>query len=89
MNILSIPYFAGGLSHLIPLYVLHIKYLKNNPSIKNYFLINDNIRGFVKMQGIDCVSIDYFDEDKINQFTSHNGLKKINKYIIEKRKRSV
>ena len=86
MNILSIPYFAGGLSHLIPLYVLHIKYLKNNPSIKNYFLINDNIRGFVKMQGIDCVSIDYFDEDKINQFTSHNGLKKINKYIIEKEK---
>lgn len=59
MNILTVPYFAGGLSHLIPLYVLQQRYLKKNLEIKNHFLVNSGSQNFLKMQGISCLPIDY------------------------------
>ncbi|SMP25629.1 hypothetical protein [Chryseobacterium profundimaris] len=65
MDILTIPYFAGGLSHLIPLYVLHHKYLKNKTGITNQFLVDNNLQPILKMQGIDCVSVDYTLEENL------------------------
>jgi hypothetical protein len=73
MNILTIPYFAGGLSHLIPLYVLQQKYLKRNFEVKNHFLVNTGSQNFLKMQGVCCVPIDYtFTE---NPLIPENSLK--------------
>lgn len=72
MNILTIPYIAGGLSHLIPLYVLQQKYVRNT-GIKNHFLVNNNSQKFLTTQGIDCVPINYiFEEDLLK---SNNSLK--------------
>ncbi|MEC3875862.1 glycosyltransferase family protein [Chryseobacterium salviniae] len=59
MNILTIPYIAGGLSHLLPLYVLQQKYLRDNSGIKNHFLVNDNSQKLLTMQGIDFVPVNY------------------------------
>jgi hypothetical protein len=42
MNVLTIPYIAGGDSHLIPLYVLHQRYIRRMGSINNYFLLADD-----------------------------------------------
>jgi hypothetical protein len=64
MNILSIPYIAGGLSHLIPLYVLQQKYIRTNVGVKNHFLVNDNIQKFLLIQGVQCVPINYVFEEK-------------------------
>lgn len=59
MNILTIPYIAGGLSHLIPLYVLQQKYLRNNTGINNHFLVNDISQKLLAIQGINFVPVNY------------------------------
>lgn len=83
MNILTIPYFAGGLSHLIPLYVLQQRYLRNNTGIKNQFLVDSNSQRFLMTQGIHCVPVDYvFEEDML---TTDNSLR-IKKYVLEMEK---
>lgn len=69
MNILTLPYFAGGLSHLLPLYVLHHKYIKHQAGINNYFLVNNNWQRFLATQGIDSVPIDYFDNEALQQLS--------------------
>jgi UDP:flavonoid glycosyltransferase YjiC (YdhE family) len=86
MNILSIPYFAGGISHLIPLFVLHQKYLKNLPEIKNQFLVNNSVKNFLKIKGIDSVIVDYFTEKDVQLMS--NDFSKIQKYVLEKHKES-
>lgn len=68
MNILSMPYFGGGLSHLLPLYVLNHKYIKSNSEINNYFLVNDRVQNFLKMRGVNYVPMDYFGEDEMRSF---------------------
>lgn len=80
MNILTVPYIAGGISHLIPLYVLQQRYLRSNTEVKNQFLVNNNSQTFLKMQGIDCVPIDYTFEG--NLIMSKDFLK-INERLIE------
>ena len=85
MNILTIPYIAGGLSHLIPLYVLQQRYLRSNIGIKNQFLVNNNSQNFLTMQGIQCVPIDYVFEE--NLITSNNFLK-INECVVEMEKKA-
>lgn len=85
MNILNIPYFSGGLSHLIPLYVLHHKYLKKNTEIKNHFLVNNYIQSFLKMQGVNCVTTNFFDDKNESILTSKDNLEII-KYVAEKEK---
>jgi hypothetical protein len=83
MNILTIPYIAGGISHLIPMYVLQQKYLRNNFGIKNQFLVNSNSQRFLTMQGVDCVPIDYgFEEELILS----KNLLKINERVVEMEK---
>lgn len=63
MNILTVPYIAGGLSHLLPLYVLQQKYLRSNTDVANQFLVNSNSQSFLMLQGIQCVPVNYaFDE---------------------------
>lgn len=84
MNILNIPYFAGGLSHLIPLYVLHHKYIKYKTEIRNQFLVNNHLQNFLKIQGINSVSIDYFTESDLQLIS--NDYAKIQKYVLEKQK---
>jgi hypothetical protein len=84
MNILNIPYFAGGLSHLIPLYVLHHKYIRNNSEIKNKFLVNNSLQNLLKIQGVDCVSMNYFSEDDL--LLNSNDNLKLKKYVLEKEK---
>lgn len=84
MKILNIPYFAGGLSHLIPLYVLHHKYIRKSEKISNKFLVNNNLQVFLKMQGIDCVPMDFFTEDDL-LLTSNDNLK-LKNYVLEKEK---
>lgn len=84
MNILSLPYFAGGISHLIPLYVLHHKYLKNNAGINNQFLVNNNLQNLLKMQGVDCIPMDYFSNDEL-QLVSTDHVKAA-EYVLEKQK---
>ncbi|RYC66998.1 glycosyltransferase [Spirosoma sordidisoli] len=66
MKALTIPYFAGGLSHLIPLYVLQQKYLRKNSEIENHFLVDSNSQKFLMMQGISCVPINYSFEDNLS-----------------------
>ena len=80
MNILTVPYIAGGISHLIPLYVLQQRYLRSNTKVKNQFLVSNNSQTFLKMQGIDCVPIDYTFEG--NLIMSKDFLK-INERLIE------
>jgi hypothetical protein len=85
MNILTIPYIAGGISHLIPLYVLQQRYLRSNVGVKNQFLVNNNSQIFLKMQGIHSVPIDYIFEE--NLFMSNNLLK-INECVVEMEKKA-
>lgn len=80
MNILTIPYIAGGISHLIPLYVLQQKYLRNNVEFKNQFLVNNNSQIFLKMQGISCVPVDYMFEENL---VMSKDFGKINKSLVE------
>lgn len=84
MNILSIPYFAGGLSHLLPLYVLHKKFLKN-PIIENEFLVSNNLKLFLKFKGVNSVPIDFFGGDNHPLIKSNNN-SEIIKYVLEKQK---
>lgn len=83
MNILTVPYITGGISHLIPLYVLQLKHLTSNIGVKNQFLVNNNIQLFLKTQGIQCVPIDYIFEENLlitNNFT------RINQCVVEMEK---
>lgn len=83
MNILNIPYFTGGLSHLLPLYVLHQRFLKNNTGVKNHFLVNSDSQKFLTMQGINCVPVDYVFEE--NMLVPGNFLR-IKDYVLKKEK---
>jgi hypothetical protein len=83
INILNIPYFAGGLSHLIPLYVLHHRYLKNNAKFNNQFWVSNNLQNILKIQNISSVSMDYFDND---DFLKSNDYLKLTEYLVEKEK---
>lgn len=85
MNILTIPYIAGGISHLIPMYVLQQKYLRNNTGIKNQFLVNSNSQRFLMMQGVECVPIDYGFEEELMM---SKNLLKINKRVVEMEKQA-
>jgi hypothetical protein len=72
MNILSVPYIFGGLSHFLPLYVLNHK-LKVINSIKNSFLVNNTIQNFLKIQNTRFVPIDYnFNENIIEDGKTDN-----------------
>lgn len=84
MNILTIPYIAGGLSHLIPLYVLQQRYIRrSNIKVRNHFLVNSNSQSFLIMQGVNCLPIDYvFDENMIIS----NNLLRMNECVIEMEK---
>lgn len=84
MNILNIPYFAGGLSHILPLYVLHHKYIRNNDQIKNKFMVNNNLQHFLKLQGVDCVPMDFFCEEDL--LMNSNDNLKLKKYVLDKEK---
>lgn len=85
MNILTVPYIAGGLSHLIPLYVLQQKYLKPYLRVKNYFLVSNNLQNFLTMNGVHCVPVDYtFEENLI----ALNDLSKINECVVEMEKKA-
>lgn len=85
MNILNIPYYAGGLSHLIPLYVLHHKHLKKNTEVKNQFLVSNDVQSFLNIQGINCVAIDFFYNENECNLISESNLKII-EYVIKKEK---
>ncbi len=85
MNILTIPYIAGGLSHFIPLYVLQQKYLRNNLEIKNKFLVNNTIQRFLAMQGVQYLPIDYIFEESL--LTSNDALG-IRERIVEMEKKA-
>lgn len=80
MNFLTIPYIAGGLSHLIPLYVLQQRYLRSYIGIKNHFLVNNKFQGFLNIQGLSCVSIDYSLQEDVLKSTNPLA---INNYIVE------
>lgn len=83
INILNIPYFAGGLSHLIPLYVLHHRYFRNNAKFNNQFLVGNNLHAFLKIQNVNCVPMDYFGDDEL---IKSNDYSKLTEYLIEKEK---
>ncbi|WP_263603810.1 hypothetical protein [Chryseobacterium sp. PET-29] len=85
MNILTIPYFAGGLSHLIPLYVLQQKYLKHSIGIKNHFLVNSGSQNFLTMQGVACVPLNYSLEE--NPLIPENS-EKIKEQLLEMEKKA-
>jgi hypothetical protein len=83
MNILSIPFITGGLSHLLPLYVLQQKYLRGNSEIKNHFLVNENAQNFLNIKGAQCVPINYsFDENLVKS----GDLLVLNERMIEMEK---
>ncbi|WP_281310183.1 hypothetical protein [Flavobacterium flavigenum] len=83
INILNIPYFAGGLSHLIPLYVLHHRYFRNNVKYNNQFLVGNNLQTLLKIQNVNCVSMDYFDNDELIKSKDYF---KLTEYLVEKEK---
>lgn len=84
MNILNLPYFAGGLSHLLPLYVLHHKYIKHQAGINNYFLVNNSWQRFLAAQGIDSVPIDFFDNETLQQLSYDHS--KVISYVVAKQR---
>lgn len=85
MNILTVPYIAGGISHLLPLYVLQQKYLRSNYTINNHFLVNSFSQRFLTQKGVSCVPIDYvFEEDLIKS----KDLSKINEHVVEMEKKA-
>lgn len=81
MKILNIPYFAGGLSHLLPLMVLNQKFLNMDTQIRNQFLVNNNLQSLLKMKGIDCVPLNFFGNDDMHLFANKEQTLK---YVIEK-----
>jgi len=83
MNILNIPYFVGGLSHLLPLYVLHHKYLRSNVEVKSQFLVNNRLQNLLKTRSVDCVSMDYFGDENLLLSNDHS---KMRGYLIEKQR---
>lgn len=83
MNILNIPYFVGGLSHLLPLYVLHHEHLRNNTEIKSQFLVNNRLQNLLQTRGVDCVPIDYFNDENL---LLSNNYYNIRTYLLEKQK---
>lgn len=85
MNILTIPYIAGGLSHLLPLYVLQQKYLRNNTGIKNHFLVNEHSQKLLTIQGVDLVPINYTLKENL---LKSNGSQEIKEDIIDMEKRA-
>jgi hypothetical protein len=85
MNILTIPHIAGGLSHLIPLYVLQQRYLKNYIEINNQFLVDNSSREFFKLQRIQCVPLDYALNE--NLIVSNNSFM-FKEYVVEIQKRA-
>jgi hypothetical protein len=85
MNILSVPYYAGGLSHLIPLYVLHHKHLGKNIKFKNHFLVTNNIKRSLEIHSINCVNIDFFrDSNECPSISEEDS--KVIEYVIKKEK---
>lgn len=77
MTILNIPYFAGGLSHMLPLLAL------NNTPNKNwnsYFLVHSDLQDFLKRKGVNCVPIDYFE----NETEYPENRKQALDYVIKK-----
>lgn len=85
MNILTIPYISGGLSHLIPLYILEMRYVRKIRGINNFFLVNNNVQSFFKMQNISCVPINYSLEEKI---VKNNNPDLMREYLIENEKKA-
>lgn len=80
MKILTIPYITGGISHLIPLYVLQQKYLRSIIEVKNHFLVNNNSQIFLKMYGLECVPIDYIFDISL---VLSKDFSKINEKVVE------
>jgi UDP:flavonoid glycosyltransferase YjiC (YdhE family) len=77
MTILNIPYFSGGLSHMLPLLALNNRY---NKSVNSYFLVHSNLQTFLKRKGVSCVPIDYFGNE-----TEHiDNRKRAIEYVIKK-----
>lgn len=85
MKILTIPYIAGGISHLLPLYILEQKYIKKNRLLKNQFLTNKNIHNFLGLQGINCVQMDYTLE---NQHLLEKDFEQINNSLVAMEKQA-
>lgn len=59
MNALSIAAISGGASHLIPLFVLHQRYFRRIPELRNCFLLPKAKHGLFAQAGIDVLPIDY------------------------------
>ncbi|UZO82185.1 hypothetical protein NBT05_06845 [Aquimarina sp. ERC-38] len=79
MTILNIPYFTGGLSHMLPLLALNNKY---NTSMNSYFLAHNDLQNFLKRKGVSCVPIDYFGDK-----TKHlKNRKQAIEYVMKKEK---
>jgi hypothetical protein len=85
MNILTVPYITGGISHLIPLYVLQLKHIISSTGVNNQFLVNNNTQLFLKTQGIQCVPIDYIFEENL---LITNNFKRINECVVEMEKKA-
>ena len=83
MNILTVSSITGGLSHLIPLYVLHQRYLKINTKIKNQFLVKSELQPLLMTQGIECLPIDY---NLKGDLIMTNNLLSIKERIVEMEK---
>ena len=68
MNILLLPTISGGLSHLIPLFVLHQRYFKRMESVNSAFLLSEKLHEQPRRMGIGVLPID-FDIDRVVKFT--------------------
>ncbi|MFN3847795.1 MAG: hypothetical protein ACK4NY_00130 [Spirosomataceae bacterium] len=79
MTILNIPYFTGGLSHMLPLLALNTRC---NKSWNSYFLVQSNLQGFLREKGVNCVPIDYFG----NKIDALDNSEQIIEYVIKKEK---
>jgi UDP:flavonoid glycosyltransferase YjiC (YdhE family) len=79
MTILNIPYFTGGLSHILPLLALNNRL---NKSMESYFLVHSNLQGFLKSKGLNCVPINYFG----NKTEYLDNSKQSIEYVIKKEK---
>ncbi len=79
MNILSIPFITGGLSHFLPLYVLNQKFKKDN-SVENFFLVNKTIQNFLKTQHISYVDKDYILDESL---VKNEKIEEMNRFVMD------
>jgi len=82
MNILLLSTVSGIHSHLIPLYVLHQRYLKRVTNVTSYFLIPEKFHQPYREGGVNVLPIDFYQCGDMELFSDSEKCKKISQQTM-------